>query len=122
MKYKRVSFPFRLNNLGGVSSTEQGTRNHIEENITQILTTLKGERAMLPNYGCEVDLSMFENIDTPLYNILVREVINSITSQETQIDISPDDVDISSEDSTVTINIRYTIKVDGSSHNYNLQL
>ena len=117
MKYKRVSFPFRLNNLGGVSSTEQGTINHIEENITQILTTLKGERAMLPNYGCEVDLSMFENIDAPLYNILVREVINSITSQETQIDISPDDVDISSEDSTVTINIRYTIKVDGSSHN-----
>lgn len=122
MNYRRVSFPFRLNNLGGVSTTQQGTINHIEENITQILTTLKGERAMLPNYGCEVDFSLFENIETPLYNILVREVIESITSQEPQVDIVPENVNIISENNTVVVNIRYTLKVDGSSHNYNLQL
>ena len=122
MSYRRVSFPFRLNNLGGVSTTEQGTINHIEENITQILTTLKGERAMLPNYGCEVDFSLFENIETPLYNILVRELVKSITSQETQIDLSPEDIHITSEDNKVLISMRYTLKVDGSSHNYNLQL
>lgn len=122
MNYRRVSFPFRLNNLGGVSTTQQGTINHIEENITQILTTLKGERAMLPNYGCEVDFSLFENIETPLYNILVREVIESITSQEPQVDILPENVNIISENNTVVVNIRYTLKVDGSSHNYNLQL
>lgn len=122
MSYRRVSFPFRLNNLGGVSTTEQGTINHIEENITQILTTLKGERAMLPNYGCEVDFSLFENIETPLYNILVRELVQSITSQESQIDLSPEDVHITSEDNKVLVSLRYTLKVDGSSHNYNLQL
>lgn len=122
MSYRRVSFPFRLNNLGGVSTTEQGTINHIEENITQILTTLKGERAMLPNYGCEVDFSLFENIETPLYNILVRELVQSITSQETQIDLSPEDIHITSEDNKVLISMRYTLKLDGSSHNYNLQL
>lgn len=122
MSYRRVSFPFRLNNLGGVSTTEQGTINHIEENITQILTTLKGERAMLPNYGCEVDFSLFENIETPLYNILVRELVQSITSQESQIDLSPEDIHITSEDNKVLISMRYTLKVDGSSHNYNLQL
>ena len=122
MNYRRVSFPFRLNNLGGVSTTQQGTINHIEENITQILTTLKGERAVLPNYGCEVDFSLFENIETPLYNILVREVIESITSQEPQVDIVPENVNIISENNTVVVNIRYTLKVDGSSHNYNLQL
>lgn len=122
MNYRRVSFPFRLNNLGGVSTTQQGTINHIEENITQILTTLKGERAMLPNYGCEVDFSLFENIETPLYNILVREVIESITSQEPQVDIVPENVNIISENNTVVVNIHYTLKVDGSSHNYNLQL
>ena len=122
MNYRRVSFPFRLNNLGGVSTTQQGTINHIEENITQILTTLKGERAMLPNYGCEVDFSLFENIETPLYNILIREVIESITSQEPQVDIVPENVNIISENNTVVVNIRYTLKVDGSSHNYNLQL
>ena len=122
MSYRRVSFPFRLNNLGGVSTTEQGTINHIEENITQILTTLKGERVMLPNYGCEVDFSLFENIETPLYNILVRELVQSITSQESQIDLSPEDVHITSEDNKVLVSLRYTLKVDGSSHNYNLQL
>lgn len=122
MSYRRVSFPFRLNNLGGVSTTEQGTINHIEENITQILTTLKGERAMLPNYGCEVDFSLFENIETPLYNILVRELVQSITSQESQIDLSPEDVHITSKDNKVLVSLRYTLKVDGSSHNYNLQL
>lgn len=122
MSYRRVSFPFRLNNLGGVSTTEQGTINHIEENITQILTTLKGERAMLPNYGCEVDFSLFENIETPLYNILVRELVQSITSQETQIDLSPEDIHITSEDNKVLVSMRYTLKLDGSSHNYNLQL
>lgn len=122
MSYRRVSFPFRLNNLGGVSTTEQGTINHIEENITQILTTLKGERAMLPNYGCEVDFSLFENIETPLYNILVRELVQSITSQESQIDLSPEDIHITSEDNKVLISMRYTLKLDGSSHNYNLQL
>lgn len=122
MSYRRVSFPFRLNNLGGVSTTEQGTTNHIEENITQILTTLKGERAMLPNYGCEVDFSLFENIETPLYNILVRELVQSITSQESQIDLSPEDIHITSEDNKVLVSLRYTLKVDGSSHNYDLQL
>lgn len=122
MKDISMGFPFRLDNLGGVASVEIGSVQHIEENITQILTTRKGERAMLPNYGCELDYSVFENIEVPLYNILRREIVTSLTSQENRIIVKDEDISIEAKDNTVTISMKYIIKVDGSLHNYELQL
>lgn len=122
MKEICTSFPFRLNSQGGVASVDVGTIQHLEENITQILTTRKGERAMLPNYGCGIEYSMFENIETPLYNILIREIIENISEFEPNVVVNDDDLTITAEDNTVYVTMNYRIKVDGSFHNYELQL
>ena len=117
-----MSFPFRLNQQGGIATSTIGTNAHIEEHITQILTTRKGERAMNLEYGCDVDFSLFENIDSSLARILIYEVVEALNSQEPRIEVKPDDLAITYEDSTVNISLKYTLKVDGSVNEYNIQL
>ncbi len=117
-----MGFPFRLNNRGSLATVDIGTIDHIEENITQILTTRRGERAMLPRYGCNVDYSLFENIEKPLYNILIKEIVDSIITWETHILLSENDLVVEAKNNTVTISLTYTLKVDGTFHSYKLQL
>lgn len=121
---KRIctSFPFKLSNLGGVATVDVGTTKHIEENITHILTTRKGERLMHPEYGTDIDNSIFDIIDTPLYNILIKELIDCLTTYEPRIIVTPEDIYVTNENTTVYLNMRYTIKLDGTSNDYKLQL
>lgn len=117
-----ASFPFRLNNQGGLATVIVGTNNHVEESITQILTTRKGERVMLPTYGCNVDFTLFRNIDESLYRILIHEIVDCLTEFETRIEVTPENLEVYSEDNKVYVHMNYTLKVDGSLNELTVQL
>lgn len=117
-----MSFPFRMNQQGGVTTTKIGSTTHVEEHITQILTTRKGERLMHPEYGCNIDYSLFDNIEPSLYRILVLEVVESLNKFEPRINVEAENLSITVDNSVVTIHMTYELKLDGSLNEYTVQL
>lgn len=46
-----LSFPFRLDRQGHVSTTERGSDAEVEEALAVLVMTVAGERPMSPEYG-----------------------------------------------------------------------
>lgn len=46
-----LSFPFRLDRQGHVSTTERGSDAEVEEALAAMVMTVTGERLMTPSYG-----------------------------------------------------------------------
>jgi uncharacterized protein len=53
------SFPFRLDVLAQQATQSNGYDVHVEDMIKQILFTAPGERADLPEFGCDVRRLLF---------------------------------------------------------------
>lgn len=50
----------------------------IRANISQLLRTEKGERFMLPNYGCDLRKYLMEPMDQTLFNQIRKDILDSI--------------------------------------------
>ena len=57
-----ISFPFRIGIRGGVVMSEDTHMDlpHLGEAVQQVILTSVGERPMLPNFGSEIDTSVYE--------------------------------------------------------------
>lgn len=107
-----ISFPFRLNNKGGLkmSSTSYTDSSHIKESIIQILNTEIGERVMEVSFGSSVSANIFEPKDLSSISLIKYEIENILKELEPRIEVS--DITLSSptnEDSQVDIKIDYVI-------------
>lgn len=59
MQRQDYSFPFRLDVLAQQATQAGGYDKHVEDMIKQILFTAPGERADLPEFGCDVRRLLF---------------------------------------------------------------
>lgn len=46
-----ISFPFRLNNNGEVTTVEDGTEDYYAEELAVLILTKPGERILVPEFG-----------------------------------------------------------------------
>lgn len=107
-----ISFPFRLNNKGGLkmSSTSYTDSSHIKESIIQILSTEVGERIMEVNFGSSVSASIFEPGDLSSISLIKYEIENILKELEPRIEVT--NINLSSpttEHSQVEVEIEYII-------------
>lgn len=110
--YTGISFPFRIGSRGGValSSTDRYAIPHIEESIIQILRTNTLERVMEPEFGCNLDLQIFEPQDIASQNMIKYEIVEALTKHEPRIQIGMDDVTIeSTSDGKLYVNLEYLV-------------
>jgi phage baseplate assembly protein W len=99
-------FPVRVSPSGNLSFSI-GEQN-VEEAIWIILATSRGERQMLPRFGCGIhDLVFAPNNPATRGNIahLVKE---ALTEWEHRIDVLG--VDVTGEDSTLYIRVDYRVR------------
>lgn len=54
-------------------------RKKILNGVHQIIGTTRGERVMLPNFGCNLKPYLFQPLDEITFNEIRREVLESIT-------------------------------------------
>ncbi|HNW99395.1 MAG TPA: GPW/gp25 family protein [Bacteroidales bacterium] len=94
-------------------SDEEDIKNSLEV----LLATRVGERLMQPKYGCNLDVLLFEPIDTALKTYIKDLVFTSIFYYEPRV--KPDDVILSAlaEEGNILIEVKYTIRATNTRHN-----
>ena len=78
-------FPLQVNSAGGVAVSLYEQR--VEESIYLILSTARGERLMLPDFGCGIHDLVFSPDNAATATRVVRAVRQALTACEPRIDV-----------------------------------
>jgi phage baseplate assembly protein W len=78
-------FPIEVNKRGGIALTEYEEK--IRESILIILQTAKGERVMLPEFGCDIHNFVFEVINTSILTMIKSAVREALILWEPRIEV-----------------------------------
>ena len=103
--------------LPGVQMLEQEA--DIASSLHVLLTTAQGERVMVPQYGCNMDELVFENLDTRMKTLMADKIESAILYHESRIDLESvrlDDRD--GLDGVVLIGIVYRVRATNSRFNF----
>jgi uncharacterized protein len=111
------SFPPTFNRTAsGVEMLEDEA--DIVSSLEVLLSTAQGERVMLPQYGCNLDELLFENLDTRMKTLMADKVESAILYHEPRIELENVFLDESRElEGVVLINIVYRVKTTNSRFN-----
>lgn len=111
------SFPPTFDrNISGVEMLEDAS--DIASSLEILLSTLQGERVMLPQYGCNLDELLFEGLDTRMKTLLADKIESAVLYHEPRIEL--ENVILSENDDVegvVTISIDYRVKTTNSRFN-----
>lgn len=104
-QYKGIAFPFQSGNLSFPAAVSDDEL--IRQSIIQILLTERGERIYRPDFGAGVMARVFNNNDAGLATLLQAEVYAAIGKWEPRAIVQQ--VDVTQEDTTITITINYIV-------------
>jgi phage baseplate assembly protein W len=109
-------FPLQVTALGGIAQSSAEQR--IEEAIYLILGTAKGERLMLPNFGCRVHDLVFAPNNAAVMTQVVQTVRAALTENEPRIDVLELDAQSApGQPNLLLIRINYRIRSNNAVHN-----
>jgi phage baseplate assembly protein W len=91
----------------------------IASSLEVLLTTTRGERVMLPQYGCNLDELLFESLDTRMKTLMADKVESAILYYEPRIELESvrlnDDQEL---EGVVLIEVTYRVKTTNSRFNF----
>jgi hypothetical protein len=106
-------FPLQVNPTGGIARSSYEQR--IEESIYLILTTSKGERVMLPDFGCGIHDLVFAPNTPATVSAVVLAVRQALVRYESRIDVLDVDVDASpGQPNLMLIRVNYRIRMNNA--------
>ena len=100
-EYLGVGWKFPLQVTPGGTIAQAKYEQRIEESIYLILSTAKGERVMLPDFGCGIHELVFASNNTTTIALVVQKVREALVAFEPRIDV----LDISAESSPDQLNL-----------------
>jgi uncharacterized protein len=105
--------------VGGVRMLAD--EDDIVSSLHVLLSTARGERVMVPQYGCSMDDLVFENLDTRLRTLMADQIESAILYHEPRIELEDvrieDDPDEALE-GRVLIGVTFRIKATNSRFNF----
>ena len=78
-------FPLQVTPSGRIAGT--GYERRVEESIYLILSTGRGERLMLPEFGCSMQDLVFAPNNESTISEVIHHVYESLSQQEPRIDV-----------------------------------
>lgn len=120
--YTGISFPFRFNSKGGVttSTTSPSDFSHIDESIKQILYTEVGERVM-EEFGSRLRKHVFDNVENVAKKGAIEyDVKRAIEKYEDRVAV--ENVNVTFQDSKIIVSIDLFIEKYYASHTVNIAL
>src|SRR5215510_4115206 len=91
----------------------------IASSLEILLTTIPGERVMLPQYGCNLEELVFENLDTRMKTLMADKVESAILYHEPRIELESVRLDDSRLfEGVVLIGVIYRVKSTNSRFNF----
>lgn len=112
------SFPPKFNSSNGsVEMLEQEA--DIASSLEVLLQTVRGERVMLPQYGCNLDELIFENLDTRMKTLMTDKIESAILYHEPRLELEKVTLDDSGElEGVILIEIVYRVRTTNSRFNF----
>jgi hypothetical protein len=112
------SFPPTFDNeLGTVQMLEYEA--DVASSLEILLGTMRGERLMVPHYGCNLDELIFESLDTRMKTLMIDKIESAILYHEPRIKLEKVTLDGSRElEGIVLIEIVYRVKTTNSRFNF----
>jgi uncharacterized protein len=86
-----------------------------------LLSTVRGERIMVPQYGCNMDELVFENLDTRMRTLMADKIESAILYHEPRIqleDVRIDDDPAEVLEGRFLIGVTYRVKSTNSRFNF----
>lgn len=111
------SFPPAFDQKSASVTMSSGIRD-IEESLRIIFTTLFGERIMNPLFGCALEDSVFEAMNTSRISYLENQIRTAIIYHEPRIDADQVAVEPDQAAGTLLIGIGYTVRGANSRFNF----
>ena len=105
-----MSFPFRVTELGAAALSPRSRA--IREALEQLLLTSPGERVNRPNFGCGIQRLVFDGTG-PLALATAEYLITTSIRDHLSDLVTLDAVRVTVEESTVLVDILYTVKGTG---------
>jgi uncharacterized protein len=112
------SFPPAFNRgKGGVEMLEQEA--DIASSLEILLTTMPGERVMLPEFGCGMEELVFESLDTRMKTLMADKIESAILYFEPRIQVEAVTLDDNLElEGVILIEVIYKVKATNSRFNF----
>lgn len=111
------SFPPSFNNKTGTVEMVTGEED-IRQSLEIILGTRPGERVMHPDFGCNLDLMLFEPLTTTLITTMKDIISTAIIMYEPRIELNSIQIYADNvTDGKVNIELDYTIHATNSRFN-----
>lgn len=116
--YTGLSFPFRLNNRGGIamSSTTVTAPDHINESIAQIILTQLKERPMELEVGSDVHRAIFSPNDPATHALLRYNIVDALTRLEPRISVTEEGLDVIYYENIIFVQLNYVVKEYGTTY------
>lgn len=106
-------FPLQVTASGSVAQSRYEQR--IEESIYLILSTARGERVMLSDFGCGIHELVFAPNNAVTRSRVVQGVRKALTAYERRIDVLDVSADSpSGQDNLLLIRINYRIRINNA--------
>lgn len=91
----------------------------ISSSLEILLATALGERVMLPNYGCNLEDLLFENLNTTTKTIIADKIRTAILYHEARIDVEKIFLNtVQQMEGIVLIEVTYRIRNTNSRFNF----
>jgi uncharacterized protein len=102
-----IDYPYHIARNGRTAQTD--TNDHIRDMIEQVLFTQPGERVNRPTFGCGL-LQMVFGPNSPEIATATQFIVQSSLQQWLGNVIQVNEVDVQSQDSTLTVKVVYTVR------------
>lgn len=115
------SFPTSFDGAAGVAGTVAMTSDQadIQCSLQILFSTRKGERVMVPDYGCNLDEMVFEPVTTTFKSYLAEMIRTAILYYEPRIDLKSVSIDDSRQtEGLILIRISYVVRTTNSRFNF----
>ena len=112
------SFPptFHKHSLGTVEMVSQ--EEDIKQSLEILLSTAKGERIMMPDYGCDLQSFLFSSISSSNVHLIQESIKSAILKYETRINVNDVLVDFNKYlEGEIKIEVDYTIETSNTRFN-----
>jgi phage baseplate assembly protein W len=109
-------FPLQVTPQGTIAQARDEQR--VEESLYLILSTAKGERMMLPDFGCGIHDLVFEPNNSMTRSLIVNKVRSALVRYEPRIDVLEVAAETAPEqENLLLIRINYRIRANNAINN-----
>ena len=121
MNQTTFSFP-RMVDMRTRKTQLSSTYKSINECLSILLRTRKGELLGDPNYGCNLLERVFMYNGVIVEQLIKEDIVDAISKYEPRINITTNDIYIEKDTRTIRIYLQYEIKTSGEINEFNLEI